>query len=177
MKFTILALNIGSTSLKTAVFEDEKELLLSHWGKPPYIIQDRVIRHVAKDCLVSFQTNRYTVPHRFVGKQVEVQSDNDFIRIYHQGELIALHPRLEGKYQVRSERAHYQGIFNHRQPESRFYLAQNGQEEVLVFVGGIIPKKDIPDLLNAGVTAVYGPGTNTHQIGEDIIKATQQLSK
>jgi len=41
----------------------------------------------------------------------------------------------------------------------------------------IIPKKDIPDLLNAGVTAVYGPGTNTHQIGEDIIKATQQLSK
>jgi len=27
MKFTILALNIGSTSLKTAVFEDEKELV------------------------------------------------------------------------------------------------------------------------------------------------------
>ena len=114
------------------MFEEEKELLLSHWGKPPYIIQDRVIRHVAKDCLVYFQTNRYSVPHRFVGKQVEVQSDNDFIRIYHQGELIALHPRLEGKYQVRSERAHYQGIFNHRQPESRFYLAQNGQEEVEV---------------------------------------------
>ena len=48
---------------------------------------------ISKDCLVSFQTNRYSVPHRFVGQQVEVQSDHDFIRIYHQGELIALHPR------------------------------------------------------------------------------------
>ncbi len=71
-------------------------------------------------------------PHRFVGQQVEVQSDHDFIRIYHQGELIALHPRLEGKYQVRCEPAHYQGIFNRRQQERTFYLVQNGQEEVEV---------------------------------------------
>jgi len=69
------------------------------------------------------------------------------------------------------------GAHNILVPQIIEKLKQNGQEEVLVFVGGIIPKKDIPDLLNAGVTAVYGPGTNTHQIGEDIIKATQQLSK
>ena len=114
------------------MFGEEKELLISHWGKPPYALQHRVIRHVAKDCLVSFQTNRYSVPHRFVGQQVEVQSDHDFIRIYHQGELIALHPRLEGKYQVRCEPAHYQGIFNRRQQERTFYLVQNSQEEVEV---------------------------------------------
>jgi hypothetical protein len=29
-----------------------------------------------------------------VGKEVEVQSDNDFVRIYFKGKLIALHPRL-----------------------------------------------------------------------------------
>jgi len=74
------------------MFGEEKELLISHWGKLPYIIHHRVIRHVAKYCLVSFQTNRYSVPHRFVDQQVEVQSDNDFIRIYHQGELMALNP-------------------------------------------------------------------------------------
>ncbi|MHA1285723.1 MAG: Mu transposase domain-containing protein, partial [Promethearchaeota archaeon] len=38
-------------------------MFISHWGKPPYALQHRVIRHVAKDCLVSFQTNRYSVPH------------------------------------------------------------------------------------------------------------------
>jgi methylmalonyl-CoA mutase C-terminal domain/subunit len=69
------------------------------------------------------------------------------------------------------------GAHNVLVPQIIEKLKQNGQEEVLVFVGGIIPKKDIPDLLNAGVIAVYGPGTNTHQVSEDIIKATQQLSK
>jgi len=69
------------------------------------------------------------------------------------------------------------GAHNVLVPQIIEKLKQNGQDEVLVFVGGIIPKKDIPDLLNAGVTAVYGPGTNTHQISEDIIKATQRPPK
>lgn len=53
-------------------------------------------------------------------------------------------------------------------------LKQNGQESVLVFVGGIIPKEDIPILKSAGVHAVYGPGTTTTQIVEDIRAAIAQ---
>jgi methylmalonyl-CoA mutase C-terminal domain/subunit len=44
----------------------------------------------------------------------------------------------------------------------------NGQQDVLVFVGGIIPEEDIPVLLQAGVHTVYGPGTPTTKIIEDI---------
>ena len=47
-------------------------------------------------------------------------------------------------------------------------LRANGQNDVLLFVGGIIPEEDIPALLNAGVNAVYGPGTPTTKIIEDI---------
>jgi len=50
-------------------------------------------------------------------------------------------------------------------------LKANGQEDVKVFVGGIIPDEDVPRLLEMGVVGVYGPGTLTDQIVQDIRKA------
>ncbi len=44
----------------------------------------------------------------------------------------------------------------------------NGQSDVSIFVGGIIPEEDIPLLLEKGVRAVYGPGTPTSKVIEDI---------
>lgn len=50
-------------------------------------------------------------------------------------------------------------------------LRQNGQENVKVFIGGIIPDEDAPRLLALGVSGVYGPGAMTETIVEDIRKA------
>jgi methylmalonyl-CoA mutase C-terminal domain/subunit len=47
-------------------------------------------------------------------------------------------------------------------------MRANKQGNVLLFVGGIIPEEDIPVLLKAGVHTVYGPGTSTSKIIEDI---------
>lgn len=47
-------------------------------------------------------------------------------------------------------------------------LKANGQDDVMVFVGGIIPESDIAALMAAGVKAVYGPGTSTSKCVEDI---------
>lgn len=47
-------------------------------------------------------------------------------------------------------------------------LESNGQEDVKVFVGGIIPDEDVPRLLEMGVVGVYGPGTITDDIARDI---------
>lgn len=44
----------------------------------------------------------------------------------------------------------------------------NGQKDVLIFVGGIIPEEDVPALLQAGVYAVYGPGTPTGKVIEEV---------
>jgi len=44
----------------------------------------------------------------------------------------------------------------------------NGQAEVSIFVGGIIPEEDVPLLLQKGVRAVYGPGTPTTKVIDDI---------
>ena len=55
-------------------------------------------------------------------------------------------------------------------------LKANGQDNVRVFVGGIIPAGDISALLEMGVTAVYGPGTPTSTVAADILQAVSPQS-
>ena len=45
-------------------------------------------------------------------------------------------------------------------------LAEQGQTDVLVTVGGIIPDDDVPTLREAGVAAVFGPGTTIASVAE-----------
>lgn len=96
------------------LFEEERGLLMDHRQKPYYVIQGRVVPQVAKDCLVTFETNRYSVPYSYAGREVEVESELDQVRIYHQGNLIGVHPRLAGRYQSQVDRAHYAGIYQRR---------------------------------------------------------------
>ena len=93
------------------------------------------MRHVARDCMVTFETNRYSVPVRFVGKPVEVQSWNDRVLIFSEGSLIVSHPRCEGKYQRQVDKEHYVGIFYREELPSLRMLtfdheASQGPEEV-----------------------------------------------
>jgi methylmalonyl-CoA mutase C-terminal domain/subunit len=45
-------------------------------------------------------------------------------------------------------------------------MRQNGMDDTLVLVGGIVPNEDIPELKANGVSEVFLPGTST----EDIVK-------
>ncbi|GAB4580706.1 MAG: cobalamin B12-binding domain-containing protein [Anaerolineales bacterium] len=47
-------------------------------------------------------------------------------------------------------------------------LRKNGQENVKVFLGGIVPDEDLPALREMGVAGIYGPGTLTDDIIRDI---------
>ncbi len=53
-------------------------------------------------------------------------------------------------------------------------LKANGQDHVMVFIGGIIPDEDIPRLKELGVSGVYGPGASTETIVKDITEAVQK---
>jgi hypothetical protein len=133
---TVADLRIHGTTHRRPVdlFEEEQSLLLPTKGKAPYRIQERAVRYVAKDCMVSFETNRYSVPLRFVGKPVEVQAWNDRILIFQDSHLIVSHPRCDGKYRVQIDKEHYSGIFYGEETASVRMLAfdhrfsQNGDE-------------------------------------------------
>ena len=55
-------------------------------------------------------------------------------------------------------------------------LKANGQENVKVFVGGIIPDEDAPKLKGMGVTGIYGPGAPTGTIINEI-RLSQEIVK
>ena len=52
-------------------------------------------------------------------------------------------------------------------------LKANGQTDVKVFIGGIVPDEDIPRLKEMGITGIYGPGASTEDIIKDIRNAVQ----
>jgi methylmalonyl-CoA mutase C-terminal domain/subunit len=45
-------------------------------------------------------------------------------------------------------------------------LREQGQENVQILLGGIIPDEDVPRLEEMGVFAVFGPGTSTREVIE-----------
>jgi methylmalonyl-CoA mutase, C-terminal domain len=47
-------------------------------------------------------------------------------------------------------------------------LKANGQENVKIFIGGIIPDQDAPRLKEMGVAGIYGPGASMGKIIDDI---------
>ena len=56
-------------------------------------------------------------------------------------------------------------------PKIQRLLQEEGLDHVKLFLGGIIPDEDKPELEDLGVTGIYGPGTSTQLIIKDIQQA------
>ena len=49
-------------------------------------------------------------------------------------------------------------------------LQNYGREDIMVIAGGVIPAQDYKFLYEAGVIAIFGPGTRVSEAGKDILK-------
>jgi methylmalonyl-CoA mutase, C-terminal domain len=56
------------------------------------------------------------------------------------------------------------GAHNHLFPQITKLLKEKGAEDIAVFGGGIIPREDIPGLIENGVMEIFEPGTSTGEI-------------
>jgi len=59
-------------------------------------------------------------------------------------------------------------------PELVAALRQQGADDVLVVCGGVIPPQDYEFLRNAGVAAIYGPGTNIPFAASEILRLIEK---
>ena len=81
---------------------------------------------------------------------------------------------------VRDEDARFLGLSSlsgahaHLFPQVCQKLVEAGLDDVIVFGGGIIPQEDRPALHEAGIRAVFGPGTPTSEILDFIQKASEK---
>jgi hypothetical protein len=88
-----------------------EERLRARDGRPPFQLQTALVRTVARDCCVTVDTNRYSVPAAFIGRQVEIQcGPQDTLHVYAQGQLIATHPRQAARYQSLVAPVHIAGL-------------------------------------------------------------------
>ncbi|AJE43725.1 methylmalonyl-CoA mutase [Streptomyces nodosus] len=55
-------------------------------------------------------------------------------------------------------------------PALREQLAEEGREDIVIVVGGVIPPQDVPTLLEMGATAVFPPGTVIPDAAYDLVK-------
>jgi methylmalonyl-CoA mutase len=49
-------------------------------------------------------------------------------------------------------------------------LRKQGSEDIIVFVGGVIPQQDYDFLYDAGVKGIYGPGTPIPVSAKDVLE-------
>jgi methylmalonyl-CoA mutase C-terminal domain/subunit len=57
-------------------------------------------------------------------------------------------------------------------PKTMELLRGKGLKDIVVVAGGIIPEKDIPQLKEAGIAEVFGPGTSIDTIAKFITTKT-----
>ena len=53
-------------------------------------------------------------------------------------------------------------------------LKEAGASDIIVICGGVIPPQDYDTLRDAGVAAIYGPGTNIVEAAREVLEKIKQ---
>jgi transposase len=112
-------------------FERERTELIRLAGQPGFRLAARVSRMVPDDWLVSFQTNRYSVPFQLVGRTVEIQREGEELVFLHRDRTVARHRLLAGKHQVHILPEHSPGAIARNARQRRSHAPQAGSSKGL----------------------------------------------
>ena len=90
---------------------------------PPkdYDTSIKVFRKVYRDCLVSYETNRYILPHHVVGKRIMLKIKDRTIRFFDDDQLLATYKEPEGRHQLVGNRLFYEQLKNDWNQRKRKY--------------------------------------------------------
>lgn len=86
----------------------------------------KAFRKVYRDCQLSFQANRYVVPHRAAGKTVLLKAKNGIIRIFDDHELLATYKEPATKHNLVSVPGFYEELRRDREQIRRKYGRSKG---------------------------------------------------
>ncbi len=89
------------------VFEAEEKskllpLPLMRYKSP--MVGNRLVYH---DCHIFVDYNYYSIPFEYVGKEVDIELEDNIVRVYYRSKQITLHKRIKGKGQFSTEPTHY----------------------------------------------------------------------
>lgn len=86
----------------------------------------KVFRKVYKDCLVSYDTNRYLLPHHAAGKRIMLKIKDGTIRFFDDDRLLVTYSEPEGRHQLVGNRLFYEQLKADRDQRKRKYGRHKG---------------------------------------------------
>jgi transposase len=76
----------------------------------PYVITESFPRKVNRECMVSFQANRYSVPWKYAGREAMVRLTGKVLTVEVAGEEVARHEHRSGAGSVVRVKEHFDGL-------------------------------------------------------------------
>ncbi|HPF27569.1 MAG TPA: IS21 family transposase [Steroidobacteraceae bacterium] len=111
-------------------FERERDALLPCATQPSFALNARRSRIVASDYLVSYHSNRYSVPFALIGQAVEVQQHEQQLTFYHRDQIVAQHALGAGRHELHIRPEHGPGAIA-RNRRSRYSVGAAGAHHAL----------------------------------------------
>lgn len=138
------------TVANTRVHGTHRQPIAERWqqekaslGKLPtseYDTSLKIFRKVYKDCLICFDTNRYQLPHRAVGKKILLKIKDGTIRFFDDDRLLASYPQAAGKYQFVGNPLFSELLKADREQSRRKYGRFKGQATRGLSIGSLFPQ-------------------------------------
>ncbi len=113
---------IHGTSKKKPIdlFSGQEQSLLIPLPQQDYDCRLPLAVKSTSQSLVTFETNRYSVPHPYASRMLTLKANVQEVFIYDQDQLIARHKRSFQKHQLIEDRKHYQGLLASR-PKAHYF--------------------------------------------------------
>jgi hypothetical protein len=86
----------------------------------------KVFRKVYRDCQVSYETNRYLLPHQVAGKRILLKIKDQTIRFFDDDQLLATYPVPDGRHQLVGNPLFYEQLKADRNQCRRKYGRNKG---------------------------------------------------
>jgi hypothetical protein len=117
---------------------EEKPTLLPLLDRPEFPFASQETRQVSRDAYVSYRGNRYSVPWRVAGLEVQLREMNSHLQVVRSGELLAMHLlSTPGSRSTVVMSVHHDGIplgSLSKQGKAKIYIAETNRQKPVVEV-------------------------------------------
>jgi transposase len=125
---------------------EKEKALLGNLPPVPYDTSLKIFRPVYDECQLSYNGNRYLVPHELAGKKVMLKIKGKIIRIYHDHDLLATYEEPEEKHAVVGDPGLYRMLSQDKEQIRRKYGRQKGKATRGLVTSTLFPEVAIRSL-------------------------------
>lgn len=118
--------NHGTYKQPVSLRRQQEKAFLGPLPAGDYDTSLKVFRKVYRDCQVSYDANRYVLPHHVVGKKVMLKIKNDTIRFYDDDQLLVSYQIPNGRHQLVANPRFYEALQRDRKQRKRKYGRRKG---------------------------------------------------